>query len=181
MKKKLIGSFLLLSALTVGCVRTGTSNKENDQRKQAVAQDNKYILGEEPAGAKDVLEVKTQAKNGDEVVIVGRIGGSVKPFTGRAAFTIVDMSLKSCSDREGDNCPFPWDYCCEAPDDLAKATVLVKFVDENGKTLAQDAKESMSLKELQTVVVRGVARRNGNGESGDSGITILGSGLFVRK
>lgn len=175
MKKRQIGTFLLLSVFVIGCARTDSPSKENGQRKQAANTDHKYLLGEEPAGAKGVLDVKKQAKDGDEVVLVGRIGGA-NPFTGRAAFTIVDMSLKSCSDREGDNCATPWDFCCEAPDDLAKATVLVKFVDENGKTLTQDAKESMGLKELQTVVVRGIARRADGGA-----FTIVGSGLFVRK
>jgi hypothetical protein len=32
---------------------------------------------------------------------------------GRAAFSLVDQSLKACSDVEGDDCPVPWDYCCE--------------------------------------------------------------------
>src|SRR5262245_50335063 len=163
MKKYLIGSFLLFSTFVAGCMRTDPPTGQNGQRKQATASDNKYVLNEEPAGAKGVLDVKKQAKDGDEIVVVGKIGGSEKPFTGRAAFTIVDMSLKSCSDREGDNCPIPWDYCCEPPDELAKATVLVKFVDESGKTLEQDAKESMNIKELQTVVVRGIARRNDSG------------------
>src|SRR5262249_49184968 len=122
-----------------------------------------------------VIETKQSAKNGDAVVIVGKIGGSEKPFTGRAAFTVVDLSLKSCGDREGDSCLTPWDYCCEPREDLAKGTVLVKFVDEKGKTWSQDAKSSMGLKELQTVVVRGTARRD------ESGFTIIGDGVFVKK
>ena len=48
----------------------------------------------------------------DEVVLVGRIGGSEAPFVdGLAAFTIVDAKVPPCSAEEG--CETPWDYCCE--------------------------------------------------------------------
>lgn len=164
--------FLLCLAM-IGCGRTDATPKPG--AKQAPGGTD-FMLATEPAGAKGVIAVKQQAKDGDDVVIVGRIGGSDKPFTGRAAFTIVDPSLKACNDRDADACPVPWDYCCESPDDLVKATVLVKFVDEKGKTIARDAKESMGLKELQTVVIRGIARRNGN-----DGISVEAKGIFIKK
>ena len=41
----------------------------------------------EPAGAKGVIDVRKEAKDGDEVVVVGRIGGSDEAVhQGRAAF-----------------------------------------------------------------------------------------------
>jgi hypothetical protein len=59
----------------------------------------KYLAAEEPADAKGVIDLRKDAKEGDDVVIVGRIGGSKHPVVqGRAAFTIVDLSLKSCDD-----------------------------------------------------------------------------------
>ena len=70
----------------------------------------RYVAASEPAGAKGVIEVRKDAKDGAEVVVVGRIGGHGKtPFTGRAAFTIVDPSLKTC-DEIGEECKTPWDY-----------------------------------------------------------------------
>src|SRR5438552_3740594 len=135
----------------------------------------KYLLASEPTGAKGVKEMKQHAKDGDEVVVVGRIGGSLKPFTGRAAFTIVDVSFTPCSEREGDNCPTPWDYCCDPPDELAKGTVLIKLVDSAGKTLPEDAKELLSVKELQTVVIKGHTRK---GE--DNSVSVVASGIFIK-
>ena len=54
---------------------------------------------EEPADAKSVVDVRKAAKDGDEVTIIGRIGGDVDPWVkGRAAFLIVDHSLEPCSE-----------------------------------------------------------------------------------
>jgi len=166
------------AAIIVGCTRTDTGptkGKGPDPKVSAEAK-AKYLLADEPAGAKGVIEFKKAAKDGEEVVVVGRIGGSEKPFTGRAAFTIVDVKFKACSDIEGDNCPTPWDYCCEAPEELAKGTVLVKLVDSAGKTAPDDAKALLDLKELQTIVVRGQARRD---ES--SSISVVASGIYIKK
>ena len=59
-----------------------------------------------------VIKVRQEAKDQTDVVIVGRIGGSENPWVdGRAAFSIVDPSLKSCAEVGLDNCPKPWDYC----------------------------------------------------------------------
>ena len=133
---------LAAAVVMVGCMPNQPAPKKNTPDPKASEDAKaKYLLASEPAGAKGVKETRQQAKDGDEVVVVGRIGGSVKPFTGRAAFTIVDLKYKACSDREGDNCETPWDYCCESPDELAKGTVLVKLVDSAGKTLPDDAKE----------------------------------------
>jgi hypothetical protein len=174
----LLGVFGLASVVLVaGCARTDdpAPNKSPDPKASAEAK-ARYLLASEPSDAKGVKEVKQNAKNGDEVVVVGRIGGSTTPFTGRGAFTIVDLSFKPCSEVEGDNCSTPWDYCCTAPDDLAKGTVLVKLVDAAGKTLQDDAKEVLSLRELQTVVVRGQTRRDE-----PNSISVLAAGIFVRK
>lgn len=73
---------------------------------------SKYLLSSEPEGATGVTKVREEAKDKDDVVIVGRIGGSEDPWIeGRAAFSIVDPSLKSCADIGSDGCPKPWDFC----------------------------------------------------------------------
>jgi hypothetical protein len=73
---------------------------------------SKYLLDSEPEGAKGVIRVREEARDQEDVVIVGRIGGSETPWVeGRAAFSIVDPSLKSCAECGADDCPKPWDYC----------------------------------------------------------------------
>jgi hypothetical protein len=135
----------------------------------------KYLLKTEPAEAQPVATAKKDAKDGDSITLVGRIGGSESPFVnGRASFTIVDTKLVPCSERPGDSCTTPWDYCCDT-DQLADCTAAVKLVDEEGKTLPVDAKTGLGLKELQTIVVQGKAKRD---EAGN--LSVLASGIFVK-
>lgn len=170
------------SMALLGSLLTASCQKSADHETVVVGggggpEASMYLLAAEPAGAKGVLDVKQAAKDDDDVVVVGRVGGSAVPLVkGRASFTIVDPSLRSCSDIEGDNCPTPWDYCCESPGRRARATVLIKFVDADGRTLEQDAGETFGIKPLQTVVVRGRAKRDVDGN-----VTILASALHIRE
>jgi hypothetical protein len=166
----------LLGLLVVaGCQQAGNQGP-NGNNSGGGSEANSYLLAVEPTGAKAVLEAKEAVKDGDEVIVEGRVGGSQKPFLeGLAGFTIVDPSLKSCSDIPGDACPTPWDYCCEDRTNLKRGTALVKFVDEDGKTLKKDARELLGVALLQTVVVRGKAKRDADGN-----LTVLANALYVR-
>lgn len=163
---------LLAAALTAGCSEEGTSNNPPlAHLVKATDQTAQYRLSAEPAGAKGVIETRKEARDGDEVIVVGRIAGSADPLVkGRAAFTIVDLTLEPCDDET------PWVYCCTPKEDLLPAIVLVKFVDEQGKTLPHDARELLRVKEWQTVVVRGQAQRDRDGNL----TAVVASGLYVR-
>jgi hypothetical protein len=135
-----------------------------------------FLLDAEPDGAQPVIAAREAAQDGEEVVVLGRIGGDASPWTsGRAAFKIVDPSLKACSDIPGDACATPWDYCCEVTG-LPAATALVKVVDEQGNLIKEDAKRLLGVKELDTVVVRGKASRDDAGN-----LTVLATGIHVKK
>lgn len=162
--------------LVAGCAEesSNTTSARTDSVEPSI-DGSKFILNEEPSEAATVIEARENSKDGADVVLVGRIGGSANPWVeDRAAFSIVDPSLKACSDIPGDECKIPWDYCCETHK-LPTSTALIKFVDDDGRTLKSDSRELLSLKELQTVVVRGKAKRD---EAGN--LTILANGLFVR-
>src|SRR5688572_29285562 len=63
------------------------------------------VLADAPSGAKDVADVRKTAKDGDAVVVRGRVGGREQPFTeGRASFVLMDANVKSCAEMEGDAC-----------------------------------------------------------------------------
>mgnify|MGYP001827761763 CR=1 FL=1 len=166
-----------LSSLA-GCSKDTASQSDSElPATQAVAATAAadLLLVSEPAGAGDVIAVRQQASDGDDVVVVGRIGGSENPWIeGRAAFSIVDNSLKACSDIEGDGCPKPWDYCCETAR-LADASALIKVVDADGKLIAEDAKQLLGVRELSTVVAQGKAQRD---EAGN--LTVLASAIYVK-
>jgi len=135
-----------------------------------------FLLSAEPVAAENVIKVREAAQDGDEVTIVGRIGGGENPWIeGRAAFSIVDGSLKACSDIPGDQCTKPWDYCCETTK-LPTSTALVKVVDENGDLVKVDARQLLEVRELSTVIVKGKADRDDAGN-----LTVLASGVYVKK
>jgi hypothetical protein len=134
-----------------------------------------YLLDVEPAGALSVIDARQSVQDGEDVLVAGRIGGSVSPWVeGRAAFSIVDSTLKACSDIPGDNCETPWDYCCETHN-LPSATAMVKIVDDRGSVLKGDVRTLLGVRGLSTVVVQGKAVRD---EAGN--LTILATGVHVR-
>lgn len=171
-----LGFFLIATGI-VGCSRQQATQTPAARTSSGASVDAaRFLLSAEPEGAQDVIRVRESAKNEDDVVIVGRIGGSAVPWVeGRGAFSIVDPSLLACSDREGDNCTQPWDYCCDT-DKLPTSTALIKFVDEDGMLVHADAREFLNVKELQTVVVRGKAQRDDAGN-----LTVFANGLYVRE
>lgn len=118
-----------------------------------------FFLNKEPAGSKFVEDVKTAAKAGDKVVVRGRIGGSATPFVeGRAVFTIVGSGLKACSDKPGDQCKQPWDYCCDPPDVIAKHTATIQVLGSSNAPLKVGLKGQNNLKELSDVIVEGTVK-----------------------
>lgn len=179
--KRVFNQIMMLSiavSLTAGCGNSETTQQSNTTENSAPTEaesTSEHLLTSEPAGAKEVIQARKSAKDDEEVILVGRIGGSENPWIqGRAAFSIVDNSLKACSDIPGDGCDKPWDYCCET-DKLPTAMALIKFVDEEGNLIKSDARKLLNLKELQTVVVKGKAKRDDTGN-----LTVFASGIFVR-
>lgn len=166
MNRRKCGWVLVLGMLiaTTGC--SGGTPAPSAAGKQ-------FLLNAEPAGAIGVGEARQPTSKDGEVVIVGRIGGSEKPFIeGMAAFTIVDPKVPYCGKDEG--CPTPWDYCCEQ--NLVKENIAtVKFVDASGKPIMQSARELLGVKELAMVVVRGDAKR-----SDDGNLSVVAKQVFIR-
>lgn len=157
--------------VVVGAIGCGQSSKvPAPQAKQEMKSD--VLLSEQPADAKPVADAREAATDGNPITILGRIGGAENPWVeGRAAFTIVDPKLEPCKPDEG--CPTPWDYCCST-DQLPGNRALVKVVDSSGDTVEQDARKLLGVKELQTVVVKGTAKRD---EAGN--LTVLASGIYI--
>ena len=163
-----------LTVAAGGCGKsTGPANapaSSTSATRSAAA--SKALLTAEPPDAKPVGDVRASAKDADDVTIVGRIGGDANPWVeGRAAFTIVDPKLEPCKPDEG--CPTPWDYCCST-DQLPANRALIKVVDGSGSVVEEDARKLLGLKELQTVVVRGKAKRDDAGN-----LTVLATGVYL--
>ena len=135
------------------------------------------VLKEAPAGAKDVAVMKKDAKEGDEVVIRGQIGGDKTPIVSqRAIMNIVDMKLPACNVNPEDNCKTPWDFCCETPETLHANTASIQFTGPDGRPLKVDLRKVNGLDCLSVVVVKGkVLKRE------KENLVINASGIFIEK
>ena len=159
----------LFTASIIGC-----SGENADSPKAQATPDATYVASSEPQGALAVGDARMEVKDEQEVVLVGRIGGSAEPFVdGIAAFTIVDSKVPHCSPEEG--CPTPWDYCCEQ-NQVKDNIAMVKIVDAQGKTVSQDARALLGVKELNLVVVRGKAQRDAEGN-----FALLANQVYVKE
>ena len=119
-----------------------------------------FVAREALAGAQGVTAVKSGAKDGDTVVVAGKVGGSEEPLAkNRAMMTILDPSVTTCDTMPGDTCKTPWDACCETSDKIAANSATVQVVDASGKPLATTLENVAGLKPLSQVTVSGVARR----------------------
>ncbi|QDT16577.1 hypothetical protein [Alienimonas californiensis] len=164
---------LSVALLAVGCGAPDGDATVTDAASPTV-QNAAYLATTEPEGAKGVGAVKESVKDGDEVTVVGLIGGDSAPFVdGLAAFTIVDPKVPYCADDEG--CPTPWDYCCQQ-DKVPANSATVKLVDAEGKLVAEGARDLLGVKELAEVVVRGTAEKDDAGN-----LSVLARQVYVRK
>lgn len=166
-------SFFTLVLLTTTLGLAGCTSGDSDA-KVADSKSSSFALEEsEPEGAVEVGVARASTQDGDEVTLVGRIGGSKNPFVdGLAAFTIVDLKVPYCSDDEG--CPTPWDYCCKT-DAVKENIATVKIVDDSGQLLSENARDLLKINELSTVVVKGKAKRDDVGN-----LTVTAKHVFVR-
>lgn len=160
----------LLIASVPGCAPSASPPAQT-QKSEAGA---KFIAASEPANAVGVGSARESSQNDEDVVLVGRIGGSGKPFVdGVAAFTIVDPKVPHCSKEEG--CKTPWDYCCEQ-NQVKQNIATVKIVDGETNTVQEDARKLLGVKELNVVVVHGKAKRDDAGN-----LTVLADQIYVKE
>lgn len=153
--------------LSTGCAQSPTATAIPS------ADATQFQLTTEPAGASEVLDVKDNAKDGQPIVVVGRLGGGLKPWVdGRAAFLIVDTRILPSCEEEGvckSDCP-------DCAKEMIAASTMVKFMGQDGKVMPIDARTLLGVKEEETVVVQGVANRDKTGN-----VSISAQGIFVRR
>lgn len=128
-----------------------------------------------PDGAVDVAKAVSAAKEGETVVVRGRVGGVREPFTAdRSVFNMGDMSLTPCNERPGDTCKYPWDFCCE---ERAKKLATVQLTGADGMVLKKGLEGDHGILPLSTVVVEGKVAPGADGSS----LIINATHIFVEK
>jgi hypothetical protein len=151
---------LLLAILVLGCSRDPEPQAKQHPADPAIASIFSKAIPEREA-ASGVAAARAAAENGDHVVVKGRVRDFI---TGLAAFELVDAGLPACGEKEGvpDSCRTPWDYCCEAPDVLAKNVILVELR-KDGAPLRNSLADGYGLVRLAPVTVAGTVERDAHG------------------
>jgi hypothetical protein len=165
-----------IAALTqFGC--GSSSSSSGPENFMPVAFDGaRYVLAEEPDEAVGVISARESAKNGEPIVVVGRIGGAVTPWVeGKAAFVLIDASLtvvaNGADSAANEIC---MDDCCAK--ERIGSTTLVKVVDKTGRLLPVDARKLFDVSENDMVVVRGFVSKDEKGN-----FVVLADGVHVRR
>ena len=136
------------------------------------------FLAEKPADATPVTKLRKSAKAGDEVVVSGKIGGAMKPFTeGFAAFVLADTALKTCDLIPEDMCETPWDACCADPDVIKASRLTVQIVDDEMFPVEKNLRMVEGLSELDELVVTGKVAEGSTEEN----MIINATGIFLAK
>lgn len=174
MKKRILIPTTILALVLASC-----SEKEETSRKTGNIDSplSHLVLDNAPDKPSDIATIRSSAKPGETVTFQGRIMGSEPVFmNGRAVMIMGDpKKLTPCNEKHDDECPTPWDVCCDDPDVVTASIVTVQAVDESGKPLKAPLKGVSGLKELSSVTVTGVVAEASNKEN----MVVNATGFFV--
>lgn len=166
---------MMTVALISGCSTESDVATPSAATSPAVSS-SAYLLADEPDGAIGVIEARESSKDGEEIIVVGQIGGSTQPWIeGRAAFTLLDASMSVV--QEGEECSGEqvcMGDCCAA--ERVCCTTLVKFVDGAGQVVPVDARNLLGVHAEDTVVIRGKVKKDEKGN-----FLVVASGVYVRR
>lgn len=169
-----IRNIMLLTScvmLLAGCSEDPASSSQADMSADSRAA---WLLVSEPASALSVDEAKASAKEGDRIVLRGRIGGRKEPMSAESAvLTMMDTSIPHCGDNPDDKCSTPWDYCCVPKDQIAAHSATVQIVGPDGASAGTNPKAA-GLSELDVIVVEGVV----GPRPSEQVLTIRASGVY---
>jgi len=149
--------------LMVGC-----GKNDSPQVKVAPGEGlKKYFVATPPANAEEIHIVRASAEPGAAITLKGLVMGRMKPFVeGRAAFVLGDRTiLTPCNEKEGDECPTPWDVCCDSAELKRIGTATIQIVDEDGRVIAEELRGVNGLSELSKLTVRGMVAESSSGDA----------------
>lgn len=133
MKNAIRISACLAVATLLGMSGCDDKAASNGSSANSAAATPSWLMNDRPSEWIEVGTAKQTVEAGQTVTLRGRIGGRDQPIAAdSAAFVIVDVSIPSCAEIEGDNCAKPWDYCCEPRESLTANTATIIVLDEGG-------------------------------------------------
>ena len=181
---KLISKLTTLCAVSAliftGCgSEEQTTTQADNVVKPATLLSESVILKEKPAGAITITEARKLVEPGKEITIFGTVGGARSPFVGtRASMILADhTAMKACGAEACTSCPYPWDFCCEPKESLAKSILTVQFIDSEGMVLKQGLEGFGGIKKNGILTVKGKFAENAT----DQLVIINAEKIFVDK
>jgi hypothetical protein len=177
MKTKSKTSLLALSITCIALSLTGCGRSDSEvaTASAALAPSSHILLSEAPTPAIPVGQARKEALPGQEVTVIGQVGGVRDPIAENyASFVMADEAIYFCDEMEDEGCTTPWDACCEDPEKLAANRASVVFLDDQGQPLSLNLKEVANLSGLNLVTIKGVVAP----ESTSENMIIHASGLY---
>lgn len=160
----------LLGCFLIGSLGCSTQVIVNQSGQPGAGYDPNFIVSVEPTDTLSVAAARKDAQDKQTVNVLGRIGGSAKPFVeGIAAFTMIDLTLPTCAGEE--ECS---DGSCCSPEELRANMAMVKFVNPEGKPISTDARQLLNINDKAKVAVHGTVQRDDMGN-----FTLLADKLYV--
>ncbi len=146
----------IIACILIGC--GGTKDNDSNTNEQMSTLPEFFFTTERPENVKDLVEVKKNAKKGDEIIFLARIGGRKNAsFVPTLAMMIVaDPSLKSCEVMsKEEHCATPEDYCCEDRELLNAGLATIRFMQDANEAYPFSVEDDHGLKTLKYVVIKG--------------------------
>jgi hypothetical protein len=182
MKKMLLSLAVAVASVgvVVGCDTdqpATTASPAQPTAESAAALPSTLFLKKAPEGAVEVAAAKKSVKPGDDVVVRGRVAGSVDPLApNRAILTLLDNGVPTCEKSPMDKCPTPWDACCESRETLQASTATIQIVDSGGKPIKTTLRGLNGIEPMKEVTVVGKVRDAG----GANTLVIDATGVYVK-
>jgi len=161
---------LAVASLTLlGCGNDNATKESNADSKTPA-----WVLTSAPGEAQSVADAKVSAKEGDTIVLSGRIGGRKEPLTsGSPVFIVMDLAIPHCGDNPDDACRTPWDYCCETPAVIIANSATIQIVDQTGKPVSESP-DAHGLAALDKVIIVGTVGPRPNADI----LTVQATGIY---
>ncbi len=168
MKKNHILAIVPLLTALISCDLMENVHKHDstllDAKKVESVKDkiaDKFFTADELGPSISVIQAKSHNEAGATLSIKGFIGGRVEPFTSnRASFLLGDDSIKTCDKIPSDNCPTPWDACCEDRKKLLRGSICIQLLDNNGSLIHGNLNGVRDLKPGREIKVKGIVDSN---------------------
>ena len=147
---------VVLFAMALAACGSDTS-RDGVSAKTPVPAVAALMQAQAPPGAIDVVAAKT-AGPADKVAVRGRLA---QMTAGRAMFQLMDAGLTYCGEKNVEDCPHPWDYCCHSSDEQTAHKIVVEARGADGMPLPTPSLGDLRL--LDLVVVSGKLTKDEHG------------------